>query len=58
MYRNGGYIEAADICAKESMARVVEEVKGLSHYASEGEVRVCRVLTLSPADFLEQILAC
>ena len=32
------------MCAKESMARAAEEVKGLPHYASEGEVRVCRVL--------------
>ena len=37
--------ESVDMCAKESMARAVEEVKGLPHYASEGEVRVCRVLT-------------
>ena len=44
MYRDGGYIESVDICAKESMARAAEEVKGLPHYASEGEVRVCRVL--------------
>ena len=44
MYRNGGYIEAVDMCAKESMARAADEVKGLPHYASEGEVRVCRVL--------------
>ena len=44
MYRDGGYIEAVGICAKESMARVAEEVKGLPYYASEGEVRVCRIL--------------
>ena len=25
-------------CAKESMVKAAEEVKGLSHYASEGEV--------------------
>ena len=39
-------MEAVGICAKQSMARAVEEVKGLPHYASEGEVRVCRVLNL------------
>ena len=44
MYRNGDYTEAVDMCAKESMARAAEEVNGLPHYASEGKVRVCRVL--------------
>ena len=39
-------MEAKGICAKQSMARAAEEVKGLPHYASEGEVRVCRVLNL------------
>ena len=39
-------MEAVGICAKQSMARAAEEVKGLPHYASEGEVRVCRVLNL------------
>ena len=43
MYRDGGYIESVDMCAKESMARAAVE-KGLPQYASEGEVRVCRVL--------------
>ena len=28
------------MCAKESMGRVAAEVKGLPHYASEGEVRI------------------
>ena len=39
-------MEAVGICAKQSMARAAEEVKGLPHYASEGEVRVGRVLNL------------
>ena len=46
MYRDGGYIEAVDMCEKEYMARAAEEVKELSHYASEGKVRVCRVLIM------------
>ena len=28
------------MCAKESMGRVAVKVKGLPHYASEGEVRI------------------
>lgn len=40
-------MEAVDVCAKDSMARAAEEVKGLPHYASEGEVRVSRLLIFS-----------
>ena len=38
MYRTGGYIEMVGKFAKESMVKAAEEVKGLPHYASEGEV--------------------
>ena len=38
VYRRGGYIEMVGKCAKESMVKAAEEVKGLPHYASEGEV--------------------
>ena len=37
-YRRGGCIEMVGKCAKESMVKAAEEVKGLPHYASEGEV--------------------
>ena len=37
-------MEAVDVCAKESMGRVVAEVKGLPHYASEGEVRISNII--------------
>ena len=38
VYRRGAYIEMVGKCVKESMVKAAEEVKGLPHYASEGEV--------------------
>lgn len=38
VYRSGGYIEAVNRCAKESMALAAEEVKAMPHYSLEGEV--------------------
>ena len=32
------------MCAKESMGRVAAEVKGLPHFASEGEVRISNLI--------------
>ena len=38
VYRDGGYIQVAEDCARESMAKSVEEVKELPHYAQDCEV--------------------
>ena len=43
VYRDGGYIQMVEDCAKESMAKesmakAAEEVKALPHYAQDGEV--------------------
>ena len=38
VYRDGGYIQVVEDCAKESMAKAAEEVKALPHYAQDGEV--------------------
>ena len=38
IYRDGGYIQVVEDCAKESMAKAAEEVKALLHYAQDGEV--------------------
>ena len=38
VYRDGGYIQVVEDCARESMAKAVEEVKALPYYAQDGEV--------------------
>ena len=38
VYRDGGYIQVVEDCARESMAKATEEVKSLPHYAQDGEV--------------------
>ena len=38
VYRDGGYIQVAEDCARESMANPVEEMKVLPHFAQDGEV--------------------
>ena len=38
VYRDGGYIQVAEVCARESMAKAAEEMKVLPHYAQDGEV--------------------
>ena len=38
VYRDGGYIQVVEDCARESMAKAAEEVKALPHYAQDGEV--------------------
>ena len=40
VYRDGGYIQVVEDCARESMAKAAEEVKALPHYAQDGEVRL------------------
>ena len=37
VYRDGGYIQVVEDCARESMAKAVE-VKVLLHFAQDGEV--------------------
>ena len=38
VYRDGGYIQVVEDCARESMAKAAEEMKALLHYAQDGEV--------------------
>ena len=39
VYRDGGgCIKVVEYCARESMAKAVEEMKALPHYAQDGEV--------------------
>ena len=38
VYRDGGFIQVVEDCARESMAKAAEEVKALPHYAQDGEV--------------------
>ena len=40
MYRDGGYIQMVEDCAKQSMVAVAQEVKALTNYARDGEVLV------------------
>ena len=41
------------MCAKESMGRVAAEVKGLPHYASEGEVRISNIIKKNLSFFVD-----
>ena len=38
VYRDGGYIQVVEDCARESIAKAVDEVKALPHYAQDYEV--------------------
>ena len=38
MYKEGGYVQRVEDCAKESMAVASQEVKALEQYARNGEV--------------------
>ena len=38
VYRDGGYIQVAEDCARKSMAKAAEEMKALLHYVQDGEV--------------------
>ena len=38
VYRDGGYIQVVEDCARESMAKAAEDVKVLLHYAQDGVV--------------------
>ena len=40
VYRDADYVQVVEECAKQSMANVAQEVKGLPHYPSVGEVVV------------------
>ena len=42
MYKNGGYLEVVDACAKLLMMRAVAEVKALPNYPTSGEVCIFR----------------
>ena len=41
MYKEGGYVQIVEYCAKESMAAASQEVKALQPYARNGEVWCC-----------------
>ena len=38
VYRDGGYIQVAEDCVRDSMAKAAEEMKALLHYAQDCEV--------------------
>ena len=38
VYRDGGYIQVAEDCVRESMAKIAVEMKALLHYVQDGEV--------------------
>ena len=44
MYREGGYIQVVEDCARQSMAAVAQEVKALTNYAKDGEVHISFVV--------------
>ena len=41
VYRDGGYLQVVEECARQSMAKAAEEVKVLPNYAQDGEVELC-----------------
>ena len=45
VYRDGGYLQVVEECARQSMAKAAEEVKALPNYAQDGEVELCMYIS-------------
>ena len=53
VYKNSGYLEAVNTCAKLLMVKVATEVKALPNYAASGEVCIHFCITLIDNSFDE-----